>query len=91
LVRKIAEIGFGDEWEGQNLRMTPVQCRMARAALKWGVLDLASRADVTKNTIVRFEAGKPSYESTASRLERALLAEGVTFFEDLGVRAPSGS
>jgi transcriptional regulator with XRE-family HTH domain len=37
--------------------MNPVQSRMARAALGWTIVDLARAADVSTNTVNRFESG----------------------------------
>ena len=40
--------------------LTPIQIRMARAALGWGVRDLAKKAGLAPNTVSRFEtAGAP--------------------------------
>lgn len=60
--------------------MTPMQCRMARAALQWTVKDLAEKAQVGISTVVRFEAGrgKPIVATTAA-MERTLEAAGVRF------------
>jgi transcriptional regulator with XRE-family HTH domain len=38
--------------------MNAVQLRMARAALRWGVRELAERAGVTANTVTRIENGR---------------------------------
>ena len=38
--------------------LTAAQCRMARAALAWGMKDLAARSKVSANTIDRFENGR---------------------------------
>lgn len=63
--------------------MTPMQCRMARAALQWTVKDLAGKAQVGISTVVRFEAGrgKPIVATTAA-MERTLEAAGVHFVEN---------
>ena len=37
--------------------VTGAQIRMARAALRWGVRDLAKKAEVNANTITRIENG----------------------------------
>ncbi|TRL21723.1 helix-turn-helix transcriptional regulator, partial [Methylosinus sporium] len=44
--------------------MTPVQCRMARAALNLGVIELADLAEVSTNTVTRFERGEQVKPST---------------------------
>jgi transcriptional regulator with XRE-family HTH domain len=62
--------------------MTPMQCRMARAALNWTVKDLAEKAQVGISTVVRFEAarGKPIVATTAA-MERTLAAAGIRFID----------
>lgn len=61
------------------MQMTPLQSRMARAALGWSIPDLAERADVRPNTISHFERGGDSYTSTITKLQSALEAAGVVF------------
>lgn len=61
--------------------MTPVQCRMSRAALKWSTADLAAAAKVNSTTVNRFENGKDAYTSTASKLEAAFTVTGQIRFE----------
>jgi transcriptional regulator with XRE-family HTH domain len=58
---------------------TPVQCRMARAALGWGVRELALKAKVSIDTVARFERGDELKERTIDALQRALEAAGVEF------------
>jgi transcriptional regulator with XRE-family HTH domain len=57
----------------------PVQCRMARAALGWGIRDLAAAAKVAVDTVARFERGDELKERTIDALQRALEAAGVEF------------
>ena len=52
---------------------------MARAALGWGVRDLASVAKVSVDTVARFERGEPLKERTVEAIQRALEAAGVEF------------
>ena len=59
--------------------MTGAQFRMARAALKMGVRDLAALAKVSPNTITRIEADMPSNSSTVTAIRAALEAAGVEF------------
>jgi transcriptional regulator with XRE-family HTH domain len=59
--------------------MTPIQMRMARAALGWGVRELAAKANVTANTVTRIEKGADARHSTIEALRRALEAEGISF------------
>lgn len=52
---------------------------MARAALGWGVRDLAEKAGTTANTVSRFENGADAMGGTLSKIEAALEAAGVEF------------
>jgi hypothetical protein len=62
-----------------EIRMTPVQCRMARAALGLGVRDLAAVAQVGVATVTRFEAGGGAHTRTVDAIKAALEARGATF------------
>jgi transcriptional regulator with XRE-family HTH domain len=64
---------------------------MARAALDWGVRDLAERADISANTVARFESGKKTYVSTQRLIREAFEAAGVRFSEDGGIVPPKKS
>ena len=57
---------------------------MARAALEWGVLDLAREAAVSTQTIVRFERGDTVKPVTRDRLRDALKAAGIEFIPENG-------
>jgi transcriptional regulator with XRE-family HTH domain len=61
---------------------------MARAAVGWGVRELAEKAGVTANTVTRIENGADAKQSTMDRLQRALEAAGVEFInsDQPGVR-----
>ncbi|WP_114835646.1 transcriptional regulator [Agrobacterium tumefaciens] len=61
--------------------MLPVQCRMARIALEWGVRELAEAADVSTNTVTRFEKGDELKQRTVDALRIAMEAKGVVFVE----------
>jgi transcriptional regulator with XRE-family HTH domain len=52
---------------------------MARAALCWGVRDLAKRAGVAANTVSRFENGSGAMVDTLERMQTALENAGVIF------------
>ncbi len=72
--------------------LTPTQCKMARAALGWNVKELAQRARISANTVVRFENEK--HEANASTLhviKQAFEAAGVRFTEQGGVEPPGKS
>jgi transcriptional regulator with XRE-family HTH domain len=62
--------------------MTPAQVRMARAALRLGVRDLAQIANVTPATVTRFETEKGGLQhSSAESIRKALEAAGVQFLD----------
>jgi transcriptional regulator with XRE-family HTH domain len=52
---------------------------MARAAVGWGVRELAQEADVAASAIVKFERGEPLQQQTLGALQQALEAAGVEF------------
>lgn len=64
--------------------MVPVQIRMARAAVGWGVRELAEKAGVTANTVTRIENGSDAKQSTMVALRSALEAAGVEFIPENG-------
>ena len=70
--------------------MKPIQLKMARAAVGWGVRDLAKKAGVTANTVTRIENGADAKQSTMDKLQHALEVAGVDFIDEngggLGVR-----
>jgi transcriptional regulator with XRE-family HTH domain len=68
--------------------MKPIQLRMARAAVGWGVRELAEKAGITANTVTRIENGADAKQSTMDKLRAALEAAGVEFTngEQPGVR-----
>jgi transcriptional regulator with XRE-family HTH domain len=62
----------------------PIQSRMARAALGWGVRELAASAKVSVDTVARFERGEELKERTIEAIHRALEAEGIVFINENG-------
>jgi transcriptional regulator with XRE-family HTH domain len=64
--------------------MRPVQLKMARAAVSWGVRELAKKAGVTANTVTRIENGADAKQSTMDRLQQALEAAGIEFINENG-------
>lgn len=62
-----------------NINVTSAQFRMARAALEWTVRDLAEKAGVHRNTIVRIESGEASHGPTIAAVRRALEEAGIIF------------
>jgi transcriptional regulator with XRE-family HTH domain len=71
-----------------TVTMKAIQLRMARAAIGWGVRELAKKAGITANTVTRIENGADAKQSTMDALQRALEAAGVEFTngEQPGVR-----
>jgi transcriptional regulator with XRE-family HTH domain len=59
--------------------ITRIQMRMARAALGWGVRDLAQAAGVSPNTVSRFENGAGARVDTLVHLQDVLERAGVVF------------
>jgi transcriptional regulator with XRE-family HTH domain len=57
---------------------------MARAALKWGVRDVAREAKVSPATVTRIEADQPANASTLAAIRAALEAAGVEFIAENG-------
>ena len=74
--------------------MRPVQSRMARAALSWGVRDLAAAAKVSPDTVARLERGETLYPRTIEAMRAAFEAAGVEFIPEngggVGVRLKAG-
>lgn len=64
--------------------MTPAQCRMARSGLFLGVRELAEAAQVSTNTITRFEKGEDLRPRTVSAIRAALEAAGIEFIPENG-------
>jgi transcriptional regulator with XRE-family HTH domain len=64
--------------------LRPVQCRMARAALGWGVRELAAAAKVSVDTVARFERGEELKERTVDALQRALEDAGIKLIDENG-------
>lgn len=65
-------------------KMLPVQCRMARTALAWGVRDLAAAAAVSHDTVVRFERGEELKDRTVAAITAALEKGGVELIPENG-------
>ncbi|CCC98010.1 helix-turn-helix domain-containing protein [Azospirillum baldaniorum] len=76
-----AEIGTG-------LSIFPIQCKLARVALNWGVRDLAQKADVSASTVARFERGDRLLPRTVLTLRQALEAGGIEFIGEADGKGP---
>jgi len=64
--------------------MLAIQSRMARAALGWGVRQLAAAARVSPDTIARLERGETLYPRTLDAIRMALETAGVDFIAENG-------
>jgi transcriptional regulator with XRE-family HTH domain len=78
--------------------MLPIHLRMARAALQWTVRDLEKRTGVNRNSISRYEAGHDILASGLHSLQKAIMNEGIAFFDEdknygtgVGLRKPARS
>jgi hypothetical protein len=58
-------------------KLTPEACRAARGLLKWGVRDLGREADISFETVVSFEGGRPLRPATEEKIVAAFAAYGV--------------
>ena len=68
--------------------MKPIQCKLARVAIGWGVRDLAREAAVSPNTVARFERGEHLRERTVAKLQAALERGGVEFIAEGDGKGP---
>lgn len=59
--------------------LSPLQSRLARAALGWSIKEAASAAGVGFNTLARFEVGGDTYAKTLQKITATYEAAGVTF------------
>jgi len=59
--------------------ITRTQVRMARAALGWGVRELADKTGLAPNTVSRYENGTDSRVETLRLIQEALEKAGVLF------------
>lgn len=62
--------------------MNAIQCKMARAAVGWGVRELAKAAAVSVDTVSRLERGEELMPRTIAAIRAALEAAGVIFLSD---------
>jgi hypothetical protein len=72
----------------QGYELLTVQCRMGRAALAWGVRDLAGAARLSADTVARFERGKALRRSTVRAIRIALEDAGCEFICEDDVSGP---
>jgi hypothetical protein len=60
-------------------RILPVQCFLARTALGWTTSDLARAAEVSRDTVRKFEGGGSLRTTNVEAIRRALKKAGVIF------------
>lgn len=61
-----------------------LQSKMARAALGWGVRDLAKNAGVSIDTVTRLERGDVLMPRTVHAIEQCFIAAGIIFIDQNG-------
>jgi transcriptional regulator with XRE-family HTH domain len=76
-----------DRMEITEPLLTPVQTRMARAALNWTRGKLAEQSGVAEGTIKRVEEGKVALMDTMWKLRKTFEREGLMFLDDRTVTA----
>jgi transcriptional regulator with XRE-family HTH domain len=64
--------------------MKGIQCKLARVALGWGVLDLAKAANVSTQTITRLERGDQLRPTTMESIKTVLENAGIEFIPENG-------
>jgi DNA-binding XRE family transcriptional regulator len=64
--------------------MKGIQCKLARVALGWGVIELAQKADVSTQTITRLERGDQLRPSTLLSIQSVLEDAGIEFIKENG-------
>ena len=62
------------------------QCKAARTALGLGVPELAAKAGVSQDAVLRLEKGETQHRRTGIAIREALEEAGVEFLPDGGVR-----
>jgi len=84
IVAGLRQPDFGDNVTIMTPLMSPLQCLMARCALRLSVRDLASRAGVGVNTVSRFENNGDALTGTIRKMQDILEGEGAVFLIDDG-------
>jgi transcriptional regulator with XRE-family HTH domain len=76
---------------GDSKAPIPAQVRAARALLGWTQGELAARAGIGKQTVVRFEGGGHApISSVVEAIRATLVAAGVEFIPQGGASAVGG-
>ena len=61
-----------------------IQVKMARAALGWGVRELAAQAGIATNTVSRYENGADALGETLLKIQRTFERAGIEFIDQNG-------
>jgi len=80
-VTSLTESGQRNWYRGTKVSLTPIQCRMARAALYIGFRELAKLANVSPNTVARLERGESMNPRTLVKIRGVLEQAGVEFID----------
>ncbi|PVE50150.1 XRE family transcriptional regulator [Agrobacterium cavarae] len=64
--------------------MNGIQCKLARVALNWSVIQLANAAQVSTQTVTRLERGEELRASTLARIRKVLEDGGIEFIPENG-------
>jgi predicted transcriptional regulator len=62
--------------------IVPLQCFIARRALGWSVRHLARAAEVTRESVARFERGCAQRTTTIEAIQGALESAGVIWIDE---------
>ncbi|MBK3800578.1 helix-turn-helix domain-containing protein [Azospirillum brasilense] len=68
--------------------MLPIQCKLARTALGWGVRDVAARTGMSPATITRFERGDQLRDRTVATLRHLFESNGLEFIDEADGKGP---
>jgi transcriptional regulator with XRE-family HTH domain len=70
--------------KSNHVTIEPIQSKLGRTALGWGVRDLAGKAEVSPNTVARFERGEAMLPGTIEKLRIVMEKAGVEFIPENG-------
>jgi DNA-binding XRE family transcriptional regulator len=79
--RQLTDAQPKSSWYGD---MKGIQCKLARVALGWGVLELAKNANVSTQTITRLERDEQLRPATLESIKTALENAGIEFIDANG-------
>jgi DNA-binding XRE family transcriptional regulator len=79
--RQLTDAQHKSSWHGD---MKGIQCKLARVALGWGVLELAKNANVSTQTITRLERDEQLRPATLENIKTALENAGIQFIDANG-------